>query len=204
MVAALSSAAKLVREAGGFTAQADDPVLIGQIQVLNVPDPAHAAADLLSRREEIIRLANSIHPAHGGAGRAAWWTWRCTGAPCPGGEGENAGAAPAGRYPRRDGRQPGQQHVRGRVRAGGKHERGPGLHAHPVEPERSRPGQGGGRDSGASAWRQGAKRRGRARRHRHGGGSGRGRSLPRRHPQQGNHERRRCGGAGHRQRLAGD
>lgn len=62
VVAALSSAAKLVREAGGFTAEADDPVLIGQIQVLNVPDPAHAAADLLSRREEIIRLANSIHP----------------------------------------------------------------------------------------------------------------------------------------------
>ncbi len=62
VVAALSSAAKLVREAGGFRAEADDPVLIGQIQVLDVPDPAHAAADLLSRREEIIRLANSIHP----------------------------------------------------------------------------------------------------------------------------------------------
>ncbi len=62
VVAALSSAAKLVREAGGFRAEADDPVLIGQVQVLNVPDPAHAAADLLSRREEIIRLANSIHP----------------------------------------------------------------------------------------------------------------------------------------------
>ncbi len=62
VVAALSSAAKLVREAGGFRTEADDPVLIGQIQVLNVPDPARAAADLLSRREEIILLANSIHP----------------------------------------------------------------------------------------------------------------------------------------------
>ena len=62
VVAALSSAAKLVRTAGGFAAEADDPVLIGQIQVLNVPDPAHAAANLHSRREEIIRLANSIHP----------------------------------------------------------------------------------------------------------------------------------------------
>ncbi len=62
VVAALSSAAKLVRKAGGFKAEADDPILIGQIQVLNVPDPAHAAADLLSCREEIIRLANSIHP----------------------------------------------------------------------------------------------------------------------------------------------
>jgi len=62
VVAALSSAAKLAREAGGFRAESDDPVLIGQIQVLNVPDPAHAAADLHSRREEIIRLANSIHP----------------------------------------------------------------------------------------------------------------------------------------------
>ena len=62
VVAALSAAAKLVRQAGGFRTEADDPVLIGQIQVLNVPDPAHAAANLLSRREEIIHLANSIHP----------------------------------------------------------------------------------------------------------------------------------------------
>ena len=62
VVAALSSAAKLVRESGGFRAEADEPVLIGQIQLLNVPEPARAAADLLSRREEIIRLANSIHP----------------------------------------------------------------------------------------------------------------------------------------------
>lgn len=87
VVAALSSAAKLVREAGGFTAEADDPVLIGQIQVLNVPDPAHAAADLLSRREEIIRLANSIHPrmvARGGGVVDVEVHRR----PMPGGEGE--------------------------------------------------------------------------------------------------------------------
>ena len=36
IVAALSSAAKIARESGGYTADATDPILVGQIQVVNI------------------------------------------------------------------------------------------------------------------------------------------------------------------------
>lgn len=62
IVAALSSAAKIARAAGGFAAQATAPILVGQIQVLGVKDPARAQAAVLQRKEEILDLANSLHP----------------------------------------------------------------------------------------------------------------------------------------------
>jgi hydroxymethylglutaryl-CoA reductase len=62
IVAALSSAAKIARTSGGFTASATDPILVGQIQVLGVKDPARAQAAVLQRKEEILDLANSLHP----------------------------------------------------------------------------------------------------------------------------------------------
>lgn len=72
IIAAVSSAAKLVRNAGGFTSHADRPMLIGQIQVVNVTHAAHAKQALLQRKEEILNLANSLHPnmvARGGGAR---------------------------------------------------------------------------------------------------------------------------------------
>lgn len=62
IVAALSSAAKLARNAGGFSTESTDPILIGQIQVVDVTQSARAQAALLQRKEEIINLANSLHP----------------------------------------------------------------------------------------------------------------------------------------------
>ncbi len=62
IVAALSSAAKLVRECGGFEASATDPVLMGQIQVVDVPDINQAKQAILDRKQEVINLANSFHP----------------------------------------------------------------------------------------------------------------------------------------------
>lgn len=62
IVAALSSAAKLVREAGGFSATSTEPILIGQIQVVDVPHSGRAQAALLQRKGEILNLANSLHP----------------------------------------------------------------------------------------------------------------------------------------------
>lgn len=62
IIAAVSSTAKLVRRAGGFTSTAERPLLIGQIQVVNVPHAAHAKQALLQAREEILNLANSLHP----------------------------------------------------------------------------------------------------------------------------------------------
>lgn len=62
IVAALSSAAKLARGAGGFTTTSTDPILIGQIQVIEIPDMQRAKAAVRERKQEILDLANSFHP----------------------------------------------------------------------------------------------------------------------------------------------
>ncbi|HET7676134.1 MAG TPA: hydroxymethylglutaryl-CoA reductase, degradative [Gammaproteobacteria bacterium] len=62
IVAALSSAAKLVRSAGGFSTESTEAILIGQIQVVDIKHVAKAQAALLQRKDEIINLANSLHP----------------------------------------------------------------------------------------------------------------------------------------------
>lgn len=72
IVAALSSAAKVVRNCGGFLAESTDAILIGQVQVVGVHHSAKAKSDLLQRKQEIINLANSLHPkmvARGGGAR---------------------------------------------------------------------------------------------------------------------------------------
>lgn len=63
VIAAVSFAAKVAREGGGFTAEADDPVMIGQVQVTGFGDPAKAVEALQAHREELLALANSFHPA---------------------------------------------------------------------------------------------------------------------------------------------
>jgi len=54
IVAALSAAAKLVRGSGGFTTTSTDPILIGQIQVMEVPDMNRAKAAVLERKQDIL------------------------------------------------------------------------------------------------------------------------------------------------------
>ncbi|MEJ2086879.1 MAG: hydroxymethylglutaryl-CoA reductase, degradative [Gammaproteobacteria bacterium] len=62
IVAGLSGAARLARLGGGFTAASTDPILIGQVQAVNIDDPEAARQKLLDQREEILALANSLHP----------------------------------------------------------------------------------------------------------------------------------------------
>lgn len=72
IVAALSSCAKLVRASGGFTAEMDESLLIGQIQVVDIPNVPRAQSALLARKAELLNLANSLHPqmvARGGGAR---------------------------------------------------------------------------------------------------------------------------------------
>ena len=59
VVAAASHAAKLVRDAGGFTASADAPIMIGQVQVLDILDLDAANVKIIAARDEIVALANS-------------------------------------------------------------------------------------------------------------------------------------------------
>lgn len=63
VVAAVSFAAKIVRESGGFVADADRQVMISQVQVTEYGDLAAAKAAIEASREEILALANSFHPS---------------------------------------------------------------------------------------------------------------------------------------------
>ena len=62
IVAALSSAAKIARMAGGYQVESTPPILIGQIQVVEVPYTSRAKLKLLERKQEVLNLANSLHP----------------------------------------------------------------------------------------------------------------------------------------------
>ena len=62
IVAALSAAAKISRSGGGFSTVCSDPILTGQIQVVGIKSLDQARNDLMSRKKEIIDLANSFHP----------------------------------------------------------------------------------------------------------------------------------------------
>jgi hydroxymethylglutaryl-CoA reductase len=62
VVAGASLAARLVRDGGGFKTSSDEPLMIGQIQVLDVSDPWSARFELLAARERILALANQQDP----------------------------------------------------------------------------------------------------------------------------------------------
>jgi hydroxymethylglutaryl-CoA reductase len=62
VVAGCSFAAKLAREGGGFRTSADPPVMIGQIQVLEVPDVDAAAQAVLAIKDELMAKANEGDP----------------------------------------------------------------------------------------------------------------------------------------------
>ncbi|VVC03925.1 3-hydroxy-3-methylglutaryl-coenzyme A reductase [Candidatus Burarchaeum australiense] len=59
VVAAASNGAKVAREAGGFEASADDPMMIGQIQLVGVKDFAKAKAAIAAAKKALIEQANS-------------------------------------------------------------------------------------------------------------------------------------------------
>jgi hydroxymethylglutaryl-CoA reductase len=63
VIAAVSLAAKIAREGGGFQADADEPRMIGQVQVTDVPNPEAARAAVLRAKEQILAEANALHPA---------------------------------------------------------------------------------------------------------------------------------------------
>jgi hydroxymethylglutaryl-CoA reductase len=62
VVAAASNSAKVARAKGGFTAQTTPPVMIGQIQVLDVVDPAAARLRVLAERDTLLAHANAKDP----------------------------------------------------------------------------------------------------------------------------------------------
>lgn len=78
IVAAVSNAARLVRDAGGFQADADPSVMIAQIQVLDVVDPEGARDRVLAARAELCREADRLQPSmarRGGGARDVEVRW---------------------------------------------------------------------------------------------------------------------------------
>jgi hydroxymethylglutaryl-CoA reductase len=57
VVAAASNGAKLCRDTGGFIAVADQPVMIGQIQIVGLKDAGKAVRELNSKKDEILKAA---------------------------------------------------------------------------------------------------------------------------------------------------
>lgn len=58
VVAAASNAAKLARPRGGFTADSDEPVMIGQIQLVRIKNAAQAKQAIMLNKEKIFDIAN--------------------------------------------------------------------------------------------------------------------------------------------------
>ena len=72
VLAAISHAAKLIRAGGGFQTEATDPIMIGQIQVLDVPDLEAARLAVLSHNAELMAAADACSAsivAYGGGAR---------------------------------------------------------------------------------------------------------------------------------------
>ena len=72
VVAAASNAAKMVRSGGGFQVEVDAPVMISQVQIVDVEDRVAAARAILEAKDEILALADAAVPglvARGGGAR---------------------------------------------------------------------------------------------------------------------------------------
>ncbi len=72
VIAAASNAARMVREGGGFHAEADPPLMLGQVQLCNVPDIEAASVAIVEAQTELLATCNAACPGlvrHGGGAR---------------------------------------------------------------------------------------------------------------------------------------
>jgi hydroxymethylglutaryl-CoA reductase len=71
VIAACSNAAKMLRAGDGIRATVTAPLMIGQIQILDVTDPVAARSAILAEESSLLALANSGHPSLVAAGGGA-------------------------------------------------------------------------------------------------------------------------------------
>ena len=62
VIAAASNAARMARSRGGFSTSSTEPIMIGQIQIVDVPDPQAARFELLKQKDALIKHANDQDP----------------------------------------------------------------------------------------------------------------------------------------------
>ncbi len=62
VVAAASNMARLARNTGGFFAQTTEPIMIGQVQLVDLPDPEYARMQIYKHQEEILKIVEEVDP----------------------------------------------------------------------------------------------------------------------------------------------
>ena len=63
VVAAASYASKIIKRAGGFTAQVHERQMIGQVALYQVANPDLAQVQIASKKAELLELANQAYPS---------------------------------------------------------------------------------------------------------------------------------------------
>ena len=63
VVAAASYASKIIKRAGGFTAQVHERWMIGQVALYQVANPEQAQEKIASKKAELLELANQAYPS---------------------------------------------------------------------------------------------------------------------------------------------
>ena len=63
VVAAASYASKIIKRAGGFTAQVHQRQMIGQVALYQVVNPEQAQEKIVSKKAELLELANQAYPS---------------------------------------------------------------------------------------------------------------------------------------------
>ncbi len=63
VVAAASYASKIIKRAGGFTAQVHQRQMIGQVALYQVAEPEQAQEKIVSKKAELLELANQAYPS---------------------------------------------------------------------------------------------------------------------------------------------
>ena len=62
VIAAASNAARMVREGGGFVAEADPPLMIAQVQIYDVPDTEGGTQAILADKAALMAACNDAQP----------------------------------------------------------------------------------------------------------------------------------------------
>ena len=80
VVAGVSGAARLMRHGGGFVAKANQPILIGQVQLVDVTDPDKTIEVLKAAEKKLLQEANELQPnlqKRGGGARSIEFLKHC-------------------------------------------------------------------------------------------------------------------------------
>ena len=62
VVAAASNMAKRCLDNGGFKSNNDDPIMIGQIQIVNCENPVNARDSIIGEKRNLIKMCNEVDP----------------------------------------------------------------------------------------------------------------------------------------------